>query len=208
VSAAARLGILGGSFDPPHRGHLHAARAAREAFDLDEVRFVPAARPPHKPGRVLASGVHRVAMLELLLQDEPGCDVDPRELDRAGPSFTVDTFCELAAEGAADLFLILGTDNLPGLPDWRRVEELLGIAQPVVIHRAGAGVDPLAGLAARLSPEALERLRIGLVATEPYEASSTELRTFVERRAGATLPGELAAYIREHGLYDTGGATH
>lgn len=202
-----RVGVLGGSFDPPHRGHLHAARAAREAFGLDQVLFVPAARPPHKPGRVLASGAHRVAMLELLIRGEPAFAVDARELGRAGPSFTVDTLAELAGEQrGCELFLILGTDNLEGLPLWREVEELLGLAQPIVVHRAGSDREPLAQLVGRLSPAALARLEGGLVTSEPYDASSTELRTCAERRAGATLPPEVAAYIREHGLYPADGA--
>ncbi len=198
-----RIGVFGGSFDPPHAGHLHAARAAREAFGLDEVRFVPAARPPHKPGRHLAEGPHRIALLELLIEGEPAFRVDDRELDRPGPSFTVDTLRELAAETGAELFLILGTDNLPGLPDWRGVEALLELAQPVVVHREGDPEALLGPARERLAPELVERLRAGLLKLPPVEASSTEVRRALGAgaEAGDEVPERLRDYLRAHGLY-------
>ena len=205
--SARRLGIFGGSFDPPHRGHLFAARAALEAFELDELRLVPAARPPHKPGRRLAEGRHRVALLELLIAGEERLGVDPRELGREGPSFSVDTLREIAGEEPdAQLYLVLGTDNLEGLPEWREVEALLQLVRPIVVLREGAGEDPLASLVGRLSDAALQRLRSGLVTDATFDASSTELQDDPERRAGPTLPPELERYIREHGLYDAGEA--
>lgn len=204
--APRRLGILGGSFDPPHLGHLHAARTAREAFELDEVRFIPAARPPHKPGRRLADGEHRVALLELLLADEPDFFVDSRELSRAGPSFTVETLRELAEEDSGEtreLFMILGTDNLPGLPDWRDVEEILRLAQPIVIHRDGEPERLLDLACAELSRPGRERLRRGLVFQPPVAVSSTELRGRLEadEAPGVQLPEVLRDYIRREGLY-------
>src|SRR5215468_8846275 len=89
--ATRRLGLFGGSFDPPHEGHLHVARAARGRFGLDRVVFVPAAEPPHKPGRELAPGADRMAMLRLLLEGEPRCETCGLELVRGGRSFTIDT---------------------------------------------------------------------------------------------------------------------
>jgi len=205
--SARRLGIFGGSFDPPHRGHLFAARAALEAFGLDELRLVPAARPPHKPGRRLAEGRHRVALLQLLIAGEERLEVDPRELEREGPSFSVDTLREIAGEEpGAELYLVLGTDNLEGLPEWREVEALLELVRPIVVLREGAGEDPLASLVGRLSDAALQRLRSGLVTDAIFDASSTELRDDPARRAGPTLPPELEQYIREHGIYDAGEA--
>lgn len=200
---ARRTGILGGSFDPPHLGHLHAALAAADAFGLDEVLLIPAARPPHKPGRVLVAGEHRVALLELLATADPRLRVDPRELSREGPSYTVDTLRELLAEGYTGLHLILGTDNVPGLPEWRAVDEILSLAQPVVVQREEEPEQVLAELQGRLAPELLERLRAGLLSLPPVEASSTALRAALEagRVAGEELPGELRAYLDEHGLY-------
>lgn len=206
--AAARLGILGGSFDPPHLGHLHAARAARRAFRLDHVVFVPAARPPHKPGRVLAEGGERLAMLELLLEGEEGVSTWGGELERSGPSYSVDTVRELLAAGVRDPHWILGSDNLAGLPGWHEAEEFLALARPVVVFRRGDPVDP-AGVAgpaepaAGLSPRARRRLEEGLLVVDPVEASSSELR----RRLGAgedpgpALPAAVREYARARGIY-------
>jgi cytidyltransferase-like protein len=121
LSAAARgarrLGVLGGSFDPPHLGHLHAARRARDAFALEHVVFVPAARPPHKPERILAEGAERLEMLALLLADEPDVSVWDTELGRSGPSYTVDTLRELrpARAGAGALLPDPGRGQPGGL---------------------------------------------------------------------------------------------
>lgn len=204
-----RLGILGGSFDPPHLGHLHAARAAREAFGLDRVLWIPAARPPHKPGRRLVDGAHRVALVQLLIADEPGFAVDERELGRAGPSFTVDTLRELrqeAGDSETQLHLILGTDNLVGLPKWRDVETILSMAQPIVIHRDGVASEILERECAGLSPAALEGLRAGLVEVAPVEVSSTQLREELEVGGvpSVLLPEALRTYIAREGLYRSG----
>jgi nicotinate-nucleotide adenylyltransferase len=203
-----RLGILGGSFDPPHRGHLHAALAARSAHKLDRVCFVPAARPPHKPGRRLAGGAHRVALLDLLIAGEPELSIDPRELGRDGPSYTIDTLREILAEappGSRELFLILGTDNLKGLDSWREIEEILGLAQPIVIYREGDPEGLLQDLEG-LSDGALQRLRSGLVRRPPVEASSTDLRIRLGagEAPGISLPKALGEYIQREGLYCEG----
>lgn len=194
---AARLGLLGGSFDPPHLGHLFAARRARTAFALEHVVFVPAARPPHKPERVLASAEQRLAMLALLLAEEPGTSSWSVELERAGPSYTVDTLRALRALApAARLFLILGADNLPDFPRWREVEEIVRLAQPIVVPRgpASAGAPELASL----SPAARAKVRLGCLAGEPFAASSSALRA---GREAERLPPALARYVREQGLY-------
>lgn len=200
------MGVFGGSFDPPHAGHLHAARAARSAFALDEVVLVPAARPPHKPGRSLASGVHRVAMLELLIAGEQGLRLDQRELVRAGPSFTVATLRELRAAGAQELFLILGTDNLAGLGSWREIDSILELAQPIVIQRGGSLEEHLAGLSKDFRPEQVERLRAGFVELPEVEVCSTELRAALreDHEQDPLLPPALRAYIETHGLYREG----
>jgi nicotinate-nucleotide adenylyltransferase len=197
------LGIFGGSFDPPHAGHLHAARAAQKAFELEQVLFIPAARPPHKPGRTLASGAHRLAMLELLVAGNSDFSVDARELGRAGPSYTVTTLEDLAESLAADLHLIIGTDNLAGLPDWRDLERILELAQPIVIFRSGNPAEHLAGLEDKLGARQLERLGAGFVELPPVEISSTELRERLARGQdpGQLLPSDLQLYIREHELY-------
>ncbi|MFT7669870.1 MAG: nicotinate-nucleotide adenylyltransferase [Planctomycetota bacterium] len=202
-STISRLGVLGGSFDPPHLGHLHAAEAALATFNLERVLFIPAARPPHKPGRRLAAGEQRVELLRLLINERPEFRVDARELARAGPSFTADTLREISAETSAQLHLILGTDNLAGLPDWRDVEEILALAQPIVIHREGNPEELVEALQGRLSETALERLRRGLVQDPAVEISSTELRVQLEVGGAHSvlLPKPLADYIERAGLY-------
>lgn len=202
---AKRLGVLGGSFDPPHLGHLHAARRAREAFALEHVVFVPAARPPHKPGRVLASAEQRLEMLALLLADEPECSVWGVELARRGPSYTVETLRELRAlvPPPAGLFLILGEDNLPGFARWRAAEEIVALAQPIVVHRGG--LEAAAGVG-ELSTIARTRLAIGRLTTPALDASSTAIRTSLSRGGPALelVPPRLLEYIRAHGLYRAG----
>ena len=115
--------LLGGSFDPPHLGHLHVARAARESLGLDLVRLLPAAQPPHKKERVLAPDAHRAAMADLLAKQEPWLEVDRREIERGGTSFTYDTLAQITAEHAGrglELFFLLGSDSLVDLPSWHR----------------------------------------------------------------------------------------
>ena len=203
-----RVGIFGGSFDPPHLGHLHVARAARRFADLETLLLMPAARPPHKPHRRLASGEDRAAMLELVCRDleaeAPGVHrVDRRELTREGPSFSIasarEVLAELGGPEAVELFLVLGSDNLSGLQHWREVEALLELAQPIVVPREQHPEERLAELEGELSASALARLRAGLVRVTPLEASSTALR---EGTAGwESVTPEVAEYIAEHGLY-------
>lgn len=201
---AARLGVLGGSFDPPHLGHLHAARRARAAFALDHVVFVPAAHPPHKPERRLASAAQRLTMLALLLADEPDSSVWSVELERAGPSYTVETLRALRALATeARLFLILGEDNLADFPRWREAEEIVRLAQPIVVHRRGVPAAPLDP--APLSAPARVKLALGRLAGAPFDASSSALRVVLagapDPNEGVLLPAPLARYVREHGLY-------
>lgn len=131
------IGLLGGSFDPVHCGHLRLALEAREELKLDEVRLVPCGLPPHRaPPR--ASAEQRLAMLSAAMRGEPGLRVDDREITRPGPSYTIDTLASLRAEfPATPLCLILGMDAFLGLHTWRRWRELLGFAHIAVAHRPG-----------------------------------------------------------------------
>lgn len=198
---ATRLGVLGGSFDPPHLGHLHAARRAREAFALEHVVFVPAARPPHKPERILAGASERLEMLALLLAGESDVSVCDVELARRGPSYTVDTLRELRASLAptTQLFLILGEDNLAGFSRWKEVEEVVRLAQPIVVHRETS--DAFAP--SDLSRFARTRLALGRLSCASFDASSTELRAELARGRlnDERLPPRLREYLRAHALY-------
>jgi len=202
-----RVGILGGSFDPVHAGHLHVARAAQRAFALDRVVFVPAARPPHKPGQLLASGLDRTTMLEIALERDPSFLVSTIELERAGPSFTIDTVRALPAElglpADVELFLLIGGDNLPDLPAWREAGELLRRVQPVVVLRAGDEQEVVERLRATLGEEVAQRLERGLVRAEPVAVSATQLRAALVRGEdpGAALPQGVLEYIRARGIY-------
>jgi len=202
-----RIGLLGGSFDPIHRGHLHAAQAAQASFGLDRVVFVPAARPPHKAGRTLASGEHRLAMVRLAIAGHPDWCASDLELRRPGPSYTVDTVRALArAVGEppdAQVFLVLGSDSLAGLPGWHEVEELLRLARPIVVLRDGDGPERIEALRGELSAAAIERLASGVARASAASGRSTELRAALARgeRDPADLPPEVGAYAARHGLY-------
>ena len=206
-----RLGLMGGSFDPVHAGHLYVARAARERAGLDEVLFVPAARPPHKPDRVLSPGQDRMAMLQAALSGEEGMRLVDLELDREGPSYTYDTVLALeellGGAGACELHLILGGDNLPGLGSWREVERLLERVTPLVVYREEDLSDALAKVGGDLPRHLVEKLRDGLIVVPPHPASSTALR---ERLAcgedpGDDLPAGCMEIVRERGLYGWSG---
>ncbi len=196
---ARRLGLLGGSFDPPHAGHLHLARMAKQARSLDHVVFVPAARPPHKPGRYLASARDRVRMLELLLREEDDVSIWTIELERPGPNYTIDTLRALQRELGAEtrVFLLLGMDNLRGLAAWREVEEILELSEPVVVPRSGGSSEE------DLPPRAREALARGRIESATVDVSSTEIRAKLGRGEDPVelVPAPVAAYLRERGLY-------
>lgn len=132
----ARIGLLGGTFDPVHIGHLRAALEVKEQLALDEVRLLPSARPPHRE-QPQASAQQRLQLCQLAVKGVPGLSVDDRELRRATPSYTVDTLLELRDElgAAAQLFWLVGEDALAGLPTWHRWQELFELAHWVVLKR-------------------------------------------------------------------------
>lgn len=196
-----RLGLFGGSFDPVHTGHLGIAREALRVAELDRIWFLPAAQPPHKPERRLAGPEDRVAMLELALAEEPRMEVRCDELERGGTSWTIDTVRALEGE-AEELWLLIGSDNLPGLPGWREVEELLERARPLVAARDGAAAAALDEAARRIGGQAGRRLGSALIAHEPLPGASTEVRQALLRGEPAPhLDPAVAAFVRHRGLY-------
>ncbi len=136
MSARSRIGVFGGTFDPLHVGHLAIARAALESVPLDRIVFVLARRSPLKDRDPVASPADRLTMLERAIAGEAAFSVSRIELERDGPSYTVDTLESLAAEG--DLFLILGSDAASDLPRWRRPERIAQLATLLVAARPGA----------------------------------------------------------------------
>ncbi|WP_127477933.1 nicotinate-nucleotide adenylyltransferase [Sulfurivermis fontis] len=207
------VGILGGTFDPVHFGHLRAALEMLEVLGLAEVRLLPCGQPPHRePPR--ASATERLAMLELALAGQPGLRVDRRELERSGPSYMVDTLASLRAElGTAPLCLLLGSDAFLGLPQWHRWRELPRLAHLVVLHRPGWTLDavpaPLAEmLAAQRISAAAELMRrpaggILLQPVTPLDISATAIRAQIAagRSPRYLLPDAVWDYIRRRNLY-------
>lgn len=191
-----RLAIFGGSFDPPHVGHLLAAEDAFDRLSLDRIVFVPTATQPLKIDSAVASAEQRVAMVRLLVEGDARFDVSTVEVDRAGLSFTVDTLTHYAEiYPAAERFLLLGTDVLATFAQWRQPERVLQLARPVILEREG---DRTATIPADVDEGAVLRLR-----TRRVDVSSTEIRERVRR--GKSIRGfvtdSVAAYIARDGLY-------
>jgi nicotinate-nucleotide adenylyltransferase len=212
-----RIGVLGGTFDPLHLGHLRAAEVVRDALSLDRVLFVPAKNPPHKSAPRLTEAGHRLHMVERALEGEESFDVSRIEIEREGLSYTIDTLAELGARSAdSRLFFVTGTDSFADIRTWRRWHELLSEHSFVVHERPGFPIDSARAvvpqdLAARVIDDsdrgfdaALPGARIFLVRRPMLDVSSTEIRTSV--RAGRSIrflvPDAVAAYIRENRLYE------
>ena len=189
--------MLGGTFDPVHRGHLTLARSARDELGLEEVLFVPAGQPWRKEGRIVAPVAHRLAMLRLALEGEPAFRVETLELDRPGPSYTADTLEALRSDRPDDeLFLIAGEDALADLPNWVRPERILELTTLAVARRADvpqAAGESFSGL----------RERVVWLKMPLLPVSATDIRGRVRRGLAVDdlVPPAVEAYIREHGLY-------
>jgi len=190
-----RVGLFGGSFNPPHVGHLAVAEAARDEAALDRVLWMPAATPPHKRDDDLPAAEHRLAMTRLATAGHDAFAVSDLELRRAGVSYTVDTLRALRADhpGAAFL-LLLGGDSLRQFHTWREPDAILDLAQPLVYPRPGsdlAAVDP-----------SLRRRAI-LLDRPLLDLSSTDVRGLLRagRSARYLVPDAVLAYADEHRLY-------
>ena len=191
-----RIGIFGGSFDPPHVGHLLAASDAAEALGLDRLVFVPAHVSPFKDGVTRTSAADRLAMVRLLVGNDPRFAVDPIEIDREGLSYTVDTLAAYADRHPdSELVLLVGEDVLPGFPQWREPERIRRLARLAVLRRSTAGEPEL--------PEPLRADPPVMLQTRRIDVSSTEVRQ--RARAGRSLrgfvPEAVAAHIKQGRLY-------
>jgi nicotinate-nucleotide adenylyltransferase len=206
-----RIGILGGSFDPPHLGHLHVARCARDELALDVVRLIPAAIPPHKRSRELADGHHRLAMLALAARGQPWLAVDASELERGGTSYTFDTLATLkaACRSGDALFFLIGSDSLVDLPDWHRAHDLVDLATFVTVPRDAASAQlGRAQVRARFPAASAQRILAHVLDAEMLPISSSQIRARV--RAGQPIvelvPAAVADYIERTRLYRDGAA--
>ena len=200
-----RLGLMGGTFNPIHNGHLTCARIAADAFNLDEVLFLPVGEPPHKAGNTLASGVSRFNMTALAIWGQQGFACSDMEIARGGVTYTADTLAELKqAQPDAALFYIIGSDTLYHIETWRRPEEVAALCSLIVIPRPHGeeNVDALRAQALRLK-ETLG-FNVTIAPESGPDVSSTEIRTLASegRLTGDYVPQPVADYIAEHGLYD------
>ena len=211
-----RVGLLGGTFDPIHHGHLALARVAQGTLQLKEIRFLPAARPPHRPDSPRASEYHRVEMIRRAVAGCAGWEVCDLDLRRDGPSYTFDTLSALHQEGLSPLqiFFITGVDAFAEIATWHRYPAVLDAAHFAVVTRPGFS---LASLRARL-PSLAARFAaprdvadsstplIVLIEADTPDVSSTEIRR--RARQGESLEGfvppAVAAYISHHHLYGSG----
>lgn len=210
--SARRIGVLGGTFDPVHIGHLRGALEVAESLNLDELRLTPSARPPHRDTPQV-SALDRLAMVECAVAGVVPLVVDDRELKRDKPSYTIDTLELMRAEFAADdqLFLLLGWDAFCGLPTWHRWEELLQHCHILVLQRPDADSEPpdaLRNLLAARSvsdPLALKGPsgQIAFVWQTPLAVSATQIRQLLAsgKSVRFLVPDAVLAYIDAHGLY-------
>lgn len=197
-----KIGILGGTFDPIHVGHLLTAEEVRVEFQLDRVLFVPAGLPPHKQEQAVTQVRHRYIMTVLATYSNPYFHVSSIEMDRPGPSFTIDTIYELhrAYRGEADLYFITGADTIQEIPTWDRIEELLGVCQFIAATRPGCypSVDTIKEYFGELGARRIHRLT-----TPELEISSTDIRERARRGDSIKylVPESVENYIRKESLY-------
>ncbi|MCF7817590.1 MAG: nicotinate-nucleotide adenylyltransferase [Kiritimatiellales bacterium] len=202
--AQRRVGIMGGSFDPVHMGHLVIAQDAVERLELAELVFIPAAIPPHKQHLLQVEPKHRLNMLRLAVEADIRFSVSDIEVERGGVSYTVDTIRALKEKYPKDeLFLIVGSDTLVDLHNWHRIDELLAQCQVATFLRPGEAELEEIQRKIGLSGEQKQRLLANVVETHRIGISSTEIRMRVAEGMGIRylVPPEVEMYIYEHGLY-------
>ena len=193
-----RIGIFGGTFDPPHNGHLALARACIKGLALDELLFVPAAQNPLKSSSPRASADDRLTMLGLLVAGEPSMGVVDLEIQKGGPSYSVDTVGDLQMVQPADYWFLMGADALKGLGEWKNPQKLLRLCRlGVVLRPSQADADVVSRF------DEAYRSRIDLVRMPPVDVSSTEIRNRLDRGQTITpyVPQAVLAYIEEKELY-------
>ena len=204
MNHAKRLGMFGGSFDPPHMAHLALAQHAVEQFQLDELRIIPTGDAWHK-SRNLTPSPHRLAMTRLAFANLQQAVVDTREIDRSGATYTIDTLHELHVEVPdAQLFLFIGADQAQAFKTWHRWQDILGLATVVVAQRTldGQGGTPSQWHNA-VSPD-VQRLDM-----PSLNVSATEIRAYFAQGSHPTapmsawLPAAVQDYIEQHSLYQT-----
>ena len=198
------IGVLGGTFDPIHNAHIVVAEEARAALNLAEILFVPAGQPQLKENTPISAAAHRVEMVRLALADKPYFRLSTMEIERGGPSYTVDTIAELQAGFGAgnELFLILGWDSLAELPKWREPSRLIAMCRLVVAPRPGYSRPELNALETVI-PGISQRVTI--MDKPEIDISASDIRNRVAQGLSIRhlVPEPVNRYIKQHELYIT-----
>lgn len=199
-----RVGVYGGTFDPVHLGHLVLAEQCREQAKLDEVWFIPAARPPHKQEQRISTFQHRVEMLSLALAGNPAFRINELEKDRPGPSYTADTLAELHDQyPEIELALLMGSDCLPDLAHWYKPAQILELALLVVVARPGFEMWDMAQIRGSLKLAADKEIRVQLIHLPEIDLASRTIRSrnHEHRTIRYLVPRAVECYIETHSLY-------
>ncbi|MGH9411441.1 MAG: nicotinate-nucleotide adenylyltransferase [Vicinamibacterales bacterium] len=216
---APRIGILGGTFDPIHNGHVAAAVAARDAFDLSRILIMPSRIPPHRPMQPIASVFHRFAMTALAVSGLLHLAASDDELRAEGPSYTAETLTRLHARGvgALQIFFITGADAFAEIATWKRYPDVLDLANFVVVSRPRSSIDRLTSRLPDLAPRMRAAASAAPSTGDPSvflldagtpDVSSTEVRARLAEGASiaSLVPPLVETHIRQHGLYASGAA--
>ena len=193
-----KIGVFGGTFNPPHNGHVRLAKAAADELKLDKLLVIPSCIPPHKIAAKLADGQERLEMCRLAFGCDPRFEVSPMELERGSWSYTVETLRELKAlYPDSELYFIVGSDMLESFDKWYLWQEILSLSVLCAASRE-EGYSPDLSRFGKLAE------RIKIITLDPLEVSSTQIRNSAGEVSPELLDPKVAAYIREHGLYDDG----
>lgn len=193
-----KIGVFGGTFNPPHNGHVRLAKAAADELKLDKLLVIPSCIPPHKIAAKLANGQERLEMCRLAFGCDPRFEVSPIELERGSRSYTVETLRELKAlYPDSELYFIVGSDMLESFDKWYLWQEILSLSVLCAASRE-EGYSPDLSRFGKLAE------RIKIITLDPLEVSSTQIRNSAGEVSPELLDPKVAAYIREHGLYDDG----
>ena len=204
------IGILGGTFDPVHNGHVHIARQLVSRLSLEQLQFMPCALPVHRH-LPRASARHRCAMIDLVIAEQQTFSLNTLEVDRKGPSYSVDSLREIRRQNDSVLNLVLGADAFNGFGNWRSPHEILQLANLVVCHRPGVEVDRKTFSQHRIaSADELSKCAAGailVIEVEAIDCSSSAVRAALDTGniPGQCLPAAVADYIDKHNLYRKSG---
>ena len=197
-----KIGVFGGTFDPVHVGHLIGAERSREVLGLDQVLFIPAGQPYFKADRRITEAPHRLAMVELAVESNPGFAASDMEISRPGPTYTVDTLEELSNQlgPETELFVILGVDSLRELERWHQPRRILDMSRLVALPRPDMA-DPDARMLDAISPGSSSRVEVMDGPLIDVSASDIRYRVSQGLSIRYLVPEAVEAHIHEHGLY-------